>query len=222
MWSDSLVTSTEAIGTLRLHHEQFKTLVEIGIIPPVAWAADGSPRFSKQKVISFRAPEEAERLEAVLAENFEPRGGMIDPAGKAWAPRPHYPFDNFEQEVWARRRHRLGNRYSRSKNSKHEIDTAVRRIASAAAKAYNEGLHFDADMRVQIVAKVSREELHKLVWSKPMDALATDLGTTETPLRQLCNDCCIPTPGRGHFNFQDLIDRPPMTPLPMFPKRRSK
>lgn len=74
--------------------------------------------------------------------------------------------------------------------------------------------------RVQSVTKMSREQLHKLVWLKPMDALAIDLGMTETPLRQLCSDCCIPTPGRGHFNFQDPIDRPPITPLPIFPKRR--
>jgi hypothetical protein len=220
MWSDSLVTSTEAIGMLRLHHEHFKTLVEIGIIPPVAWGADGTPRFSKTKVLSFREPEEAERLQDVLAENFEPRGRSIDPSGNAWAPRPHYPFDNFEQEVWARRRHRLGGRYSRAKDSDREIEAAVRRIAAEAAKAFSKNLHFDADARVQGAAKVSREELHKLVWSKPMDALAIDLGMTETPLRQLCNDCCIPTPGRGHFKLQDPIDRPPMTPLPMFPKRR--
>lgn len=74
--------------------------------------------------------------------------------------------------------------------------------------------------RLRAAAKITREQLYDLIWSKPMDPAATDVGMTETPLRQLCYESCIPTPGRGYFNFRDPVDRPPRTPLPTFPERR--
>ncbi|WNV09605.1 hypothetical protein [Tardiphaga sp. 709] len=218
------MTSTEAIGVLGFHHEHFKALVEIGFLAAVAYGDDGQPRFSKNQVEDLRRdPSKYEQLRAVISDNFGrfgARRGSRDRVKER--PTPHYPYDTPGQAAWARRRQELAPRLWRCREARREVDAVVQVHERAAGQQFQDNRYFDPDARVRAVAKITREQLYKLIWSKPMDPAATEVGMTETPLRQLCYECCIPTPPRGFFNFNDRVDRPPRTPLPVFPKRQLK
>lgn len=219
MWSDSLLSSTEALRNLDVHHEHFKALTELGMISAVAWGADGEPRFSKNQTYKLRT--QRQRLRAIIGDNFGKRRHARRYTSDV-GPMPYYPYDGPGQAAWARRRLELEPRLWRSREARREIDAVMRVYERAARREFSDGRYFDPDARVRAVAKITREQLHNLIWSKPMAPAATEVGMTETPLRQLCYECCIPTPPRGYFNFQDPVDRPPRTPLPAFPKRRLK
>lgn len=222
MWSDSPLRSRDASHSLDMHHEHFKALVEIGIISPIGYGDDGEPRFSK-KLIDKLSSEKV-RLREIIDDNFKKRRRpREDRWGEPWEPpTAHYPYDSPGQAAWARRRHELGARLWRGHDARREVNAVKRVNERSARKAYSADLHFDPSLRVFAATHLTREQLYDLVWARIMDEVATLVGMTETPLRQLCVDSFIPIPTRGHFNFLDPIDRPPDTPLPMFPKPRLK
>lgn len=45
----------------------------------------------------------------------------------------------------------------------------------------------------------SREELHELVWSKPMQKLAEEYGLSDRGLAKICERHLIPVPPRGYW-----------------------
>lgn len=46
---------------------------------------------------------------------------------------------------------------------------------------------------------LTRSELHALVWTKPLNTLAPELGLTDVGLKKLCKRHDIPTPPQGHW-----------------------
>jgi AcrR family transcriptional regulator len=46
---------------------------------------------------------------------------------------------------------------------------------------------------------LTREELYRRIWSKPMSAVASDLGLTANALAKICNRLLVPYPPRGHW-----------------------
>src|SRR5947208_12931945 len=47
--------------------------------------------------------------------------------------------------------------------------------------------------------KITREELYKLVWSKPLVLLAKDFGISDVGLAKICKRLNVPRPYRGYW-----------------------
>lgn len=58
---------------------------------------------------------------------------------------------------------------------------------------------------------MTRQELHKLVWSKSLEAAAVDLQMSASGLRKVCRRHGIPVPSTSHW---DKAERPAPAPLP--------
>ena len=70
---------------------------------------------------------------------------------------------------------------------------------------------------VKRVKTVSREELYKQVWSKPMTKVAADYGVTGTALKKTCDRHHIPTPERGYWaklEHGKPVNKKVLPPLP--------
>jgi len=52
--------------------------------------------------------------------------------------------------------------------------------------------------------KISREDLHKKVWSTPMIKLAREFGISDVGLKKVCKKLNIPTPGIGYWRKVEL------------------
>src|SRR5262245_5175904 len=61
---------------------------------------------------------------------------------------------------------------------------------------------------------VTREELHRLVWSSPMVQLAERFGCSDVALAKLCKRMDVPRPGRGYWAQLAAGQCPTKTPLP--------
>jgi hypothetical protein len=59
----------------------------------------------------------------------------------------------------------------------------------------------------------SREELHELVWSTPMQKLAADFGLSDKGLAKTCARHLIPVPPRGYWAKIEAGQKPKRTPL---------
>ncbi len=62
--------------------------------------------------------------------------------------------------------------------------------------------------------ELSREELYELIWSKPADTLAKELGITGTGLAKICKRFDIPRPGNGYWMKKEAGTAPQPSPLP--------
>lgn len=47
--------------------------------------------------------------------------------------------------------------------------------------------------------EVTREELFREVWARPVTQVAADYGVSNVALKKICKRHCIPVPGRGHW-----------------------
>src|SRR5262245_62056092 len=65
--------------------------------------------------------------------------------------------------------------------------------------------------------RISRIELHKLVWSTPLRRLATTFGVSDVAVAKACRRGAVPIPGRGYW--AKLAARKPtqVDPLPPRP-----
>ena len=61
---------------------------------------------------------------------------------------------------------------------------------------------------------LSREELHTLVWSKPMRDLASELDISDRGLTKVCKRNAIPTPPKGYWNKVNAGMKVTKIPLP--------
>lgn len=61
--------------------------------------------------------------------------------------------------------------------------------------------------------EITREELYKLVWSKPMTELAKEFGMSDVGLAKVCKKLNVPKPYRGYWQLVEA-DRQTVTPLP--------
>lgn len=171
----------------------------------------------------------------------EPRGQLADapwwdfdlkrpgymPGHLPWARAvdlPCYPFDDEEQQAWARRVYRLKKQTAPFPFPRPEFLARYRsRMEDKATKVFEKAYGIKRE-RVRRSRKLSvgkralrrdmsRTELRDLVWSKTMIRAAADLGLSEFALRQLCKRHRIPLPTRGHFNHKHPKDRPPKPAL---------
>ena len=61
---------------------------------------------------------------------------------------------------------------------------------------------------------ISREELYKLVWSKPAVKIAKDLGISDVAVTKICKKLIIPKPSLGYWAKKQFGKRTRQTPLP--------
>jgi hypothetical protein len=61
--------------------------------------------------------------------------------------------------------------------------------------------------------EITREELYKLVWSKPMTELAKEFGMSDVGLAKVCKKLNVPRPYRGYWQLAE-VDRKTVPPLP--------
>jgi len=64
----------------------------------------------------------------------------------------------------------------------------------------------------------TRTELHQLIWSKPLNKLAAELGLSDVGLKKLCKRHDIPTPPQGHWVSILHGKSRPTVPLPPKPE----
>ncbi|WP_342737461.1 hypothetical protein [Bradyrhizobium sp. B117] len=135
---------------------------------------------------------------------------------------PFYPFDDEEQQSWARRYYRLKKACAPGPYPDPARLTRRRARLEAEATKVFERKHGikrprkfrGIDVRIRGThVRITRAKLFNLVWSKTMIRAGADLGITETALRGLCKRYQIPLPTRGHFNWKDPKRRPPKPAL---------
>lgn len=63
---------------------------------------------------------------------------------------------------------------------------------------------------------ITREELFRLLWLKPLRDVASELGVTEGELGTYCRRWNIPRPPRGYWHTRQRAGRPPKPPLPEY------
>lgn len=65
---------------------------------------------------------------------------------------------------------------------------------------------------------LTRTQLYRLVWSKPMSAVAEDLGISGTALAKICSRLLVPYPSRGHWTKAKAGRAPQKPALPAAPE----
>ena len=68
------------------------------------------------------------------------------------------------------------------------------------------------------VYRLSRRQLYDLVWSRSMNAIATEFGITGNGLAKICDRLLIPHPPRGYWSGSDNRPKAPRPPLPPRPE----
>ena len=61
---------------------------------------------------------------------------------------------------------------------------------------------------------ISRNELYKLVWSKPVVKIAKDFGISDVAVGKICKKMNIPKPGLGYWAKKEFGKKTKVTPLP--------
>ncbi|MET4235561.1 hypothetical protein ABIA85_008872 [Bradyrhizobium sp. LA6.10] len=215
----------EVLERLQLRGYELEGLLNVGIIAPVAGSPSGEPRYCAETIDRLAVPQQRGRLPDVLWWDFELNKPGYMPDGAPWArvvDLLFYPFDDEEQQSWARRyyslkkacapfpypyperlaryRSRMEDRATKAFERKHRIKRPRKSRKISVGKR-----HLRRDM--------SRAELRDLVWSETLIRAGAVLGISEFALRQLCKRLLIPLPTRGHFNHKDPKKRPPKPAL---------
>jgi hypothetical protein len=66
--------------------------------------------------------------------------------------------------------------------------------------------------------EITRDELYRLVWSKPMIRLAEEFGLSDQGLSKICARHAIPKPPRGYWAKLEAGKKAELKPLPSCPK----
>lgn len=217
----------EVLERLNLRGHELEGLLNVGIIVPVARGVMGQPLYCTEAIDRLATKEQGRRLADALWWDFDLKRPGYMPRHLPWARAvdlPCYPFDDEEQQAWARRVYRLKKQTAPFPFPRPERLARYRsRMEDKATKAF-ERKHGIKRERVRMSRKLvfhpptgrvelSRAELRDLVWSKTMIRAGGDLGLSEFALRQLCKRLSIPMPTRGHFNHKDPKARPPKPAL---------
>lgn len=64
---------------------------------------------------------------------------------------------------------------------------------------------------------LTRKELYRRVWSKPMSAVAKEVGLSGNALAKICNRLLVPYPSRGYWTKSDADRKGRKPPLPAAP-----
>jgi hypothetical protein len=92
--------------------------------------------------------------------------------------------------------------------------TSTKLASTAAASRAGAGtLSFMAKTTVRL----TREELHDLVWSRPMTEIAAEFGMSSVAFAKHCKTADVPRPGRGYWQQREAGQKPKRDKLP---KRR--
>src|SRR5207244_4132613 len=62
--------------------------------------------------------------------------------------------------------------------------------------------------------KITREELYKLVWSKPLTELAKEFGMSDVGVAKVCKKLKVPKPYRGYWQLVEAGRKLTIPPLP--------
>lgn len=65
---------------------------------------------------------------------------------------------------------------------------------------------------------LTRKELHRRVWSKPLSVVAAEIGLSGSALAKICNRLLVPYPPRGYWSKAQGRSGSPKTPLPHAPE----
>lgn len=214
----------QVLRHLKLRVSELEELLNIGIVAPVA-RRGSETLYCVEAIHGLVTPFNRTRLGCALWWDFDLRKPRFLPDHAQWSPPdvPFYPFDDEEQQSWARRYYKQRKAYAPGPYPYQA--TLARRRAKLEAKATRvfERKHGikrprqfrGIDVRIRGVnVRITRAKLFNLVWSKTMIRAGADLGITETALRGLCKRFKIPLPTRGHFNWKDPKKRPPKPALP--------
>jgi len=68
----------------------------------------------------------------------------------------------------------------------------------------------------------SREELYQRVWSRPLTAVAKDVGLSSNALAKICNRLLVPYPSRGYWAKKSVGKAPERPSLPAAPNNGSE
>ncbi|MCK1678300.1 hypothetical protein IVA87_02125 [Bradyrhizobium sp. 147] len=226
----SLHEEYDVLERLQLKGYELEGLLNIGIIAPVAGGPSGHPRYCAETVDYLATPQQRIRLSDALWWDFDLNRPGFMPDCAPWArvvDLPCYPFDDKEQQSWARRYYKLKKACAPFPYPYPERLARYRsRMEDRATKAFERKHRIKRPPRTRgtdvsirgTQVKISRAKLRDLVWSKTMIRAGADLGITETALRHLCKRYMIPMPTRGHFNHKDPKKRPLKPALPLLPR----
>ncbi|RXG89260.1 hypothetical protein [Bradyrhizobium zhanjiangense] len=220
----------QVLKRLKLRATELHDLLNVGIIAPVA-RRSRDPLYCARTTDALATDYHHTRLGCVIWWDFDLRRPSFLPPHIEWSPPdvPFYPFDNEEQQSWARRYYKLKKACAPFPYPYPERLARYRsRMKEKATRAFERkhGIKRprksrDIEVRIRGTSvKIGRAKLRDLVWSKTMIRAAADLGIKETALRFLCKRYQIPMPTRGHFNWKDPKKRPPKPALPP-PKRKN-
>jgi AcrR family transcriptional regulator len=82
---------------------------------------------------------------------------------------------------------------------------------------------FDKNMQPSSRIALTREQLYRRVWSKPLSLVAGEVGLSGNALAKICNRLLVPYPSRGYWakvSGGKSPDRPPLPPAPEVQARR--
>ncbi|HEV2153172.1 hypothetical protein [Bradyrhizobium sp.] len=209
---------------LKIRASELGDLQNIGMLPPVA-RRSGDPMYCVEMVDALATDYHHTRLGCAIWWDFDLKRPTFLPEHIEWSPPdvPFYPFDDEEQQSWARRYYKQKKACAPGAYPDPARLARYRsRMEVKATKAFERkhGIKRPRqfrgiDVRIRGVrVKITRVKLFNLVWSKTMIRAGADLGITETALRGLCKRNMIPLPTRGHFNWKDPKKRPPKPALP--------
>ncbi|MHC2283023.1 hypothetical protein ACVME8_009666 [Bradyrhizobium diazoefficiens] len=222
----------QVLKRLKIRASELFDLQNIGMLAPVA-RTGGDPMYCAETIDALATDYHSKRMACAIWWDFDLRRPRFLPAHFEWVSPdvPFYPFDNAEQEAWARRYYKL-KRACAPGPYPDPARLARRRLKleAEATKAFerkhgikrprkrgNRKLRLG---RGVFRRELSRTELRDLVWSKTMIRAAADLGMSEFTLRKICKRYLIPLPTRGHFNHKDPKKRPAKPALPPMKRLR--
>jgi hypothetical protein len=209
----------EVLKRLKLRASELFDLLNVGVIAPVA-RRSCDPMYCAATIDALATGYHHTRMGCAIWWDFDLGRPSFLPAHAEWSPPdvPFYPFEDEEQQAWARRVYKLKkacapgpypypDRLARYRGRMEDKATkaferkhGIKRLRKSRKLSVGRGL---------LRRNMSRAELRDLVWSKTMIRAGADLGISEFGLRQLCKRLLIPLPIRGHFNHQDPKKRPP-------------
>ncbi|MGY4629104.1 hypothetical protein [Bradyrhizobium sp. USDA 4486] len=214
----------QVLKRLRIRSSELEELLNIGMVAPVA-RRGSDPMYCAVTIDALATDYHHTRMGCAIGWDFVLNRPGFLPGHIGWVPPdvPFYPFDDEEQQSWARRYFKLKRACAPGPYpDPARLARRRARLEAEATKVFERkhGIKRPRKSRKISVGKrllrrdMSKAELRDLVWSKTLIRAAADLGISEFALRELCKRLLIPLPTRGHFNWKDPKKRPPKPALP--------
>ncbi|WP_152621149.1 hypothetical protein [Bradyrhizobium japonicum] len=216
----------QVLKRLKLRASELDGLLNIGIIAPVA-RRGSDPMYCAVTIDALATDYHHTRMGCAIWWDFDLNRPSFLPTHIEWSTPsvPFYPFDDEEQQSWARRYFKLKKacapfpypypeRLARYRSRMEDKATKAFERAHGIKRERKRGNRKLLLGRGTFRREVTRAELRDLVWSKTLIRAGADLGMSEFTLRTICKRYLIPLPTRGHFNWKDPKKRPSKPELP--------